>query len=666
MSQAKEAPYVAGLETKLFPPHHDRITEELWDVVVVGAGPGGLMASATFARLDVGNGTKVLTVDARDEPTVAGRADGVQPRTLEVFRNMPPIGDEMIARGSRCYERTFWGPDETGHGLVCTRRVQSCPTYLDTDDPYTLGVQQGLIERAFLRDMDRHGLRVTRPFRFEDFTFDPSAKSHPVKVTLIDDASQTQKTIRTQYLIGTDGGRSAVRQCMTSKHQVSFEGDWVDTLWGAIDAVVDTDFPDIRKIAAIASKEYGSVMIFPREHNEQGHPVVRLYTQIDKAMGKGIAAKDVTVEDIMEADRKIFAPYRLKFTEIEWWTAYPIGQRLASRYDVENRVFIAGDACHTHSPKAGQGMNTSMIDAQNLAWKIHLVSCGLAKPQILSTYNSERHAIGARLIAFDSEYSALFSGQDPKAAAPGHRMTGAERDAHLVKVQRENADFTTGLGVYYGENVLNAVETARLGFQRTRSTLVPGRRLDNGSVTRFLNSEPCRIIHEVKYDAPGGMRIYVLTGRQTPLDGPVLRAFSRHLCSADSFLHKFHGVAPAATTGLPPVSPGGVVANPYFAVLTIVPASRFSFELADLEALPHLNTFVYADDCQPGGECVADEDGARSVGGLHAKWGLVEGGIVVCRPDGYVGCVAPLSTRGWIGVERYLDGFLVRRPAARL
>lgn len=655
-----------GASSKLFPPHHENISQDLWDVVVIGAGPGGLMASATFARLGLGKDSRVLVVDARDEPTIAGRADGVQPRTLEVFRNMPPIGEEMIARGSHCYERTFWNPNEAGDGIVCSRRVQSCPTYHDTEEPYTLGVQQGLIERAFLRDMDRHNLRVTRPYRFDEFTYDPSAKSHPITVTLINDKTQSKKTIRTEYLVGADGGRSAVRHCMSAKHGITFDGDWVDTLWGAIDAVVETDFPDIRKIAAIASKNYGSVMIFPREFNDHGHPVVRLYTQINKAMGKKVEAKDVKVEDIMDADRKIFAPYKLEFKEIEWWTAYPIGQRLASRYDVNNRVFIAGDACHTHSPKAGQGMNTSMIDAQNLAWKLYLVISGLAKPDILETYNSERHTIGKQLVDFDSEYSALFSGENPKNSQGFQmNMNEKEREEYFVKVQRRNADFTTGLGVYYGENPLNAVKTDHLGFPAIKSVLTPGRRLESGLVTRFLNSEPCKIIHEVKYDAPGGFRLYVLTGEKS-LSGPELAGFSKHLTSPKSFLHRFQGSTPVTTNGLPEMCPGGKVINPYFAIMTIVPQSRFAFELANLKDLAPLNAFVYADDHQPGGTRVSDADGEGSVGGLHKKWGLPQGAVVICRPDGYVGCVAPLSQAGWLGIEKYFDGFLVASSSSRL
>lgn len=193
--------------------------------------------------------------------------------------------------------------------------MQSCPKHFDTEDAYTLGVQQGLIERAFLRDMARHNLRITRPWEFKNFQLQSSSGyQSPVLVHLQNVDTGEEKKVRTKYMIGCDGGRSAVRNVMSRDYGVEMNGDWVDSLWGAIDAVVHTDFPDIRKIAAIHSRDHGAIMIFPRETNDDGKDVVRLYTQINKKDGaeqdvKGgvkLSAGDVKVEDIMEADRKVF------------------------------------------------------------------------------------------------------------------------------------------------------------------------------------------------------------------------------------------------------------------------------------------------------------------------------------------------------------------------
>jgi 2-polyprenyl-6-methoxyphenol hydroxylase-like FAD-dependent oxidoreductase len=163
--------------------------------------------------------------------------------------------------------------------------------------------------------MERHDLRITRPWEFKSFALQTSAGyQSPVQVLLQNVDTKQEKWVRSKYLIGCDGGRSAVRGIMQQDYGVEMKGDWVDTLWGAIDAVVHTDFPDIRKIAAIHSRDHGAVMIFPRETNDDGKDVVRLYTQINKKDGeekdvKGgvkLSAGDVKVEDIMEADRKVF------------------------------------------------------------------------------------------------------------------------------------------------------------------------------------------------------------------------------------------------------------------------------------------------------------------------------------------------------------------------
>ena len=127
---------------------------------------------------------------------------------------------------------------------------------------------------------------------------------------------------------------------------------------------------------------------------------------------------------LIEVARAIFAPYTLDVKQVAWWSVYEIGQRLCDQFDdsstpgddmVRNpRIFIAGDACHTHSPKAGQGMNVGMQDGFNLAWKLGAVIRGQAQPDLLCTYQSERHAVmtdevrGAEVGAGDVEEAKEF------------------------------------------------------------------------------------------------------------------------------------------------------------------------------------------------------------------------------------------------------------------
>ena len=114
-------------------------------------------------------------------------------------------------------------------------------------------------------------------------------------------------------------------------------------------------------------------MIIPREDG-----LVRFYIQISHSI-QNVDRNTITWEAILGAAQKTFAPYTLDIhpNDVSWWTAYVIGQRTADEFAKFDRVFIAGDACHTHSPKAGQGMNVSMMDTYNLTWKI----CSVVKGQ---------------------------------------------------------------------------------------------------------------------------------------------------------------------------------------------------------------------------------------------------------------------------------------------
>lgn len=616
---------------------------------------------------------------------------------------MEPLGTEFVDRSAASYERTFWDPRSNGErGIERSRRVQSFPTSMEIQDNCTLGLQQGLIEGGYLRDMERHGQRVTRPWRFRDFvmTDDPVypvtvtlEKMQPVQETVNQGGAPTYtikatgelKEIKTKYLVGCDGGRSPVRGVMERKHGVEMKGDWVDTLWAALDCIVETDFPDVRKIAAIHSKNHGALYIFPRENNEKGEPIIRCYTQVNRLEGEkskvsALEAKDkVTSEMVMKAIQEIAYPYKFDFKGIEWFTCYPIGQRLVSQYSLpagkENgiafqgeHVFLAGDACHTHSPKAGQGMNTAIIDAQALSWRINLVEKGLADPKaLLPTYHLERHATGKQLIEFDAEYAALFSGEIPKSQPELANMTEEQRKEHFIEVQRRNAGFTTGAGVFYKDNILNYRNASQLGATLSHTKLEAGVRLQPAWATRWISSMPVRIIHEIQFSAPGGFRLYVCAG-DLQKNASKLQRLSSHLSSPSSFLQRYQPNARAHQLHMgpyhqkPDVLNSGLSkdysteVNPFFHLLLIVKTNRFNIELEDIANLGALRSMLYCDDVEAGGERVSDLDGDESVGGLHRKWGLQEGGVVVCRPDGYVGCVVGLEDVD--ALEKYFKGFL--------
>ena len=179
-------------------------------------------------------------------------------------------------------------------------------------------------------------------------------------------------------MVGADGSRSGVRGAIGRE----LAGDPMNQSWGVMDVLAVTDFPDIRLKCAIHSANAGNMLIIPRE----GGYLVRLYIELDNVRDREMLEnRSVTPEKLTAVANRILHPYTVDVRDVGWWSVYEIGQRLCDKFDdvpAEEtgtrlpRVFIAGDACHTHSAKAGQGMNVSMNDTWNLGWKLAAVLRG--------------------------------------------------------------------------------------------------------------------------------------------------------------------------------------------------------------------------------------------------------------------------------------------------
>ena len=187
----------------------------------------------------------------------------------------------------------------------------------------------------------------------------------------------------------------------------------------------------------------------------------------------------MSVDQLIAAARRILAPYTLQVHEVAWWSVYEIGQRLCERVRRPRRrgvgrdtprVFIAGDACHTHSPKAGQGMNVSMGDAFNLGWKLPAVLRGQAAPALLDTYSHERHAVAKELIDFDREFAADVQ-RPPRTATATTASIPRSSSATSSRGR-----FTAGTATRYGPSVLVGAGTISTSPTASRSACVSTRR----------------------------------------------------------------------------------------------------------------------------------------------------------------------------------------------
>lgn len=261
-------------------------------------------------------------------------------------------------------------------------------------------------------------------------------------------------------------------------------GDTTDTVWGVMDIYPLTDFPDIRRKCTIHSS-LGNLVIIPRE----GGSLCRFYIQLPP----GSVPKQVTLADLHAAARAIFAPYSMDFADTFWWSAYAIGQRLADKFHKESRVFLTGDACHTHSPKAGQGMNVSLQDGYNIGWKLGSVLSGLSPPSILESYVSERGKTAKDLIAFDRELTQLFARKE--------RYEG-EFQEYFVKSGRYMAGFTAA----YGESLV----TGKGGEMGGARGVQVGKRFPSAQVVRFCDARGLQLQSVCRSD--GRWRVVVFAG----------------------------------------------------------------------------------------------------------------------------------------------------------
>ncbi|KAI9731399.1 MAG: hypothetical protein M1834_005305 [Cirrosporium novae-zelandiae] len=596
---------------------------ENYDIVIVGAGPVGLTLSTCLARW----GYKIKHIDNRPEPTPTGRADGIQPRSLDLLRNMGLKRKIMAHDPAKVYEVAFWDPS-TSNGIQRTGTWASCPKFIDSRYPFTTLLHQGLIERVFIEDIEKNGVIIQRPWTITGFKNEGEDKEYPVVVDIKHVDRDQVETVRTKYLFSGEGARSFIRDQLgiQIRHK-----DPIAHVWGVMDGVLETNFPDIKMKCTIHS-DHGSIMVIPREAN-----MVRLYIQLASSTDPDWnPRRTATEEEVQIAAKRILHPYHIEWERVEWYSVYPIGQGIADKYTLDNRIFMGGDCCHTHSPKAGQGMNTAFLDAVNLAWKIHHVESGFASRSILATYEEERKLVAENLLSFDAQYAKLFSQRQPSAGEVGsaNEMTQTMEENEFVQVFKSSCEFTSGYGVAYNPNEFNWSPTHPAQsplFNLSGPKLCPGRIMHPANVTRVVDANVVHLEHEIPLN--GSWRLY-LFGGQPHLTRTAISDFVTHLSKKHSFYRTFQRPDIARVTHHEKHNPHSHL----FTVCTVFAAPHPTIALKNLPPLlSRYSDHVYSDD-------LFDLRVPDAKAAVHAKMGMDQerGGVVVVRPDGYVGCTVRL------------------------
>jgi 3-hydroxybenzoate 4-monooxygenase len=605
------------------------------DVLIVGCGPAGLTLAAQLAAFPE---LRTCIVEQKDGPLQLGQADGIACRTMEMFEAFN-FSERVLKEACWINEVTFWKPDDRQpEKIVRHGRVQ------DTEDglsefPHVV-LNQARVHDFYLDVMRNSPSRLEPHYarRLLDVAVDRAASDYPVTVRMertdVAHAAQVE-TVKARYVVGCDGARSAVRKSIGRQ----LVGDSANQAWGVMDVLAVTDFPDIRYKAAVQSAN-GNLLVIPRE----GDYLVRLYVEMDKLGDEErVTHRDITAAKLIAAAQRILHPYTLEVKEVPWWSVYEIGQRICDKYDEVPaqevgsrlpRVFIAGDACHTHSPKAGQGMNFSMQDTFNLGWKLAAVLRRQCVPELLHTYSAERQVVAQELIDFDREWARMFSDR-PKQGAGGESAGVDPKE--FQKYFERHARFTAGMGTHYRPSVICGEAT----HQHLATGFVIGTRFHSAPVVRLADAKPVQLGHAGKAD--GRWRLYAFAGANDPVDD---RAGIRALCefleeSPDSPLRKY-------------TRPGQDI-DALFDVRAVFQQGHRELAVESMPAvlLPPKGRYGLRDYDKVF--CPDPKNGADifDLRGIHRG----QGALVVVRPDQYIAHVLPLDAHQ--ALAGFFAGFML-------
>ncbi|NNN99256.1 FAD-binding protein [Vibrio sp. B1-2] len=377
------------------------------DIMIVGAGPVGLMCHYLAQRC----GLNSQIIDKSNGPLVVGRADALNARTLQLL-DIVDLFEPLYVQGKPCNTSSVWAD-----GQFLSRQSHWWTALQGCFYPHFLMLGQAHIEKALDSAVKAQNAAVRRGLSVVDITVDEQG--------CVTELSSGER-VRSRYVIGADGGRSFVRQHFS----IPFEIERPEIIWAVIDGVIESDFPKVPEIIVFQA-ETSDVAWIPREGD-----LDRFYIRMD--------TEEFTQQEVIARINRAMSPHSLTFKQVEWFSYFSVKESVAERYDHQQRLFLAGDACHIHSVNGGQGLNTGVADAFNLIWKLNMVLRGQASPTLLDSYQAERQPVARSVIES--------SGALVRATKYSARGTHAE---DYVQIVEQRAGNITGMGIGYGNGGLN-------------------------------------------------------------------------------------------------------------------------------------------------------------------------------------------------------------------
>ncbi|GAA1945537.1 FAD-binding monooxygenase [Microbacterium deminutum] len=604
--------YVSG-DPRLLPAEGTGLSRpdrlpDVMDVLVVGTGPAGIVAAA---QLSMYPSVTTRVVDRRPGRLEIGQADGIQARSVETFQAFGFAG-RIIAEAYRITEMAFWKPDPHDISRIVRGAVAVDDEHGISEFPHLL-VNQARVLDYFTEYMANAPTRMKPDFGWEFRGLEVTDGDHPVRVTLVrtvGDRAGEERIVRAKYVVGADGARSGVRDAIGARHL----GGNAFHAWGVMDILAVTDFPDIRTKCSIQS-EAGNILLIPRE----GGYLFRMYVDLGEvAPDDNGAVRRTTLGEIVAKANDILHPYRLEVKDAPWWSVYEVGHRLTDRFDDvpvdligtrTPRVFITGDACHTHSAKAGQGMNVSIQDGWNIGWKLGQVLSGRSPDTLLATYSAERHVVAQNLIDFDREWSTLMAKKPEEFESPS-----ALEDFYV-----STAEFPAGFMTQYQPSMIVGDDI----HQSLVSGFPIGKRFKSARVVRVADANDVHLGHHHRAD--GRWRVYAFADA-APGEPSALAEWADWLASSPE--------SPLAMYARPDEDVDSVLD-----VKVVYPVLHGEVELGRVPGvfLPRTGPFELI-DYEKVYARHPDED-------IFAARGIdpAVGCVVVVRPDQYVANVLPLT-----------------------